>query len=122
MKITITLDLAQSGQSCDIQVSSEQKMVQEKRLKKSQLKADNLFDYEYLMREETGLSYNEKGSLIYTPYIFPDEEVHISECTFMYGSEKEKIYDCTELLKRSSEVPEDMKEIMEEAWEGWVDE
>lgn len=30
-------------------------MVREKRLKKSQLKADNLFDYEYLMREETGL-------------------------------------------------------------------
>lgn len=30
-------------------------MIQEKRLKKSQLRADDLFDYEYLMNEEIGL-------------------------------------------------------------------
>ena len=41
---------------------------------------------------------------------------------FMYGTEKENIYDCTELLKRTINVPADVREVLESAWEEWEDE
>lgn len=65
---------------------------------------------------------SENNELLYTPYVFPDEEAHISECSFMYGTEKENIYDCTELLKRTINVPADVREVLESAWEEWEDE
>ena len=75
----------------------------------------NMFYFGYL-------SYSENNELLYTPYVFPDEEAHISECSFMYGTEKENIYDCTELLKRTINVPADVREVLENAWEEWEDE
>lgn len=59
---------------------------------------------------------------IYTLRVLPGEKVHISECTFLYGLEKEKIYDCTELLKRPTKVSDNLRSVMEKAWESWDDE
>ena len=63
------------------------------------------------------LSYGEDDKLIYTPYVFSNEKLHISECSFIFGLEQKKILDCTQLLKQSTEVPENIKKILERAWE-----
>lgn len=55
MKITITLDLAQSGQSCDIQVSSEQKIADTLRVLKDNLSMfKNLGEIKFVREKESG--------------------------------------------------------------------